>query len=89
MSSSGNQIFQGASASPEYSSVTWENGDGSSIVDFTLDTDVPGKYKATVSNILSKHCAEVKNTSEEITQTITTQTKTQTITQTKTQTIIH
>jgi hypothetical protein len=75
MSSSGNQIFQGPSASPEYSSVTWENGDGNSIVDFTLDTNVPGKYKATISNILSKHCAEVKNTSEEVTQAITTVSK--------------
>ena len=75
MSSSGNQIFQGPPGSPEYSSATWENGDGNSIVDFTLDTNVPGKYKATISNILSKHCAEVKNTSEEITQTITTVSK--------------
>jgi hypothetical protein len=75
MSSSGNQIYQGPSGLSEYSSVTWENGDGNSIVDFTLDTDVPGKYKSTVSNILSKHCAEVKNTSEEVTQAITTVSK--------------
>ena len=75
MSSSGNQIFQGQSGLSEYSSAAWENGDGNSIVDFTLDTDVPGKYKATVSNILSKHCAEVKNTSEEVTQAITTVSK--------------
>ena len=75
MSSSGNHIFQGPLGGPEYSSATWENGDGNSIVDFTLDTNVPGKYKATISNILSKHCAEVKNTSEEITQTITTVSK--------------
>ena len=59
MSSSGNQIFQGAAQSPEYSSAAWENGDGNSIVDFSLDTTVPGKYKATISNILSKHCAEI------------------------------
>ena len=75
MSSSGNQIFQGTSGIPEYSSAAWENGDGTSIVDFTLDTNVPGKYKATISNILSKHCAEVKNTSEEVTQAITTVSK--------------
>jgi len=75
MTSSGNQIFQGAAQSPEYSSAAWENGDGNSIVDFSLDTTVPGKYKATISNILSKHCAEIKNTSEEVTQAITTVSK--------------
>lgn len=75
MSLSGNQILQGPPGSPEYSSSTWENSDGSSIVDFTLDTQVPGKIKSTISNILSKHCSEVKNTTEEITQIITTVSK--------------
>ncbi len=71
MASSGNQVLQGPSASPEYASATWENGDGESIPDFSLDTTVPGKYKSTISNILSKHCSEVKNSSEEVTQSIT------------------
>jgi hypothetical protein len=70
MSSAGNQVFQAPSGSPEYASVAWENGDGESIPDFTLDTTVPGKYKSTISNILSKHCAEVKNSSDEVVQPI-------------------
>lgn len=70
MSSGGNNTIQGPSASPEYASVSWENGDGESIPDFQLDTTVPGKFKSTISNILSKHCSEVKNASEEIIQPI-------------------
>jgi hypothetical protein len=69
--SSSNQVLQGPTGSPEYASATWENGDGESIPDFSLDTTVPGKYKSTISNILSKHCSEVKNSSEEVTQSIT------------------
>ena len=69
MSSSNNQVFQGQS--PEYASSAWENGDGETIPDFSLDTTVPGKYKSTITNILSKHCSEVKNNSEEVTQSIT------------------
>jgi hypothetical protein len=56
--------------SPQYTSVTWENGDGESIPDFSLDTNVPGKFKTTISNILSKHCAEVKLSSDDIVQPI-------------------
>jgi hypothetical protein len=41
-----------------------------SLPDFVLDTATPGKYKSTISNILSKHCAEVKNSSDEIVQPI-------------------
>lgn len=42
------------------------------IPDDTLeDSPVPGKYSATVSHILSKHCAEVKLTSEELCQSLT------------------
>jgi hypothetical protein len=52
--------------SPQYASVAWENGDGESIPDFSLDSSVPGKYKTTISNILSKHCAEVKISSDDI-----------------------
>jgi len=61
---------QGPSRSPQYASATWENGDGESITDFSLDTTVPGKYKSTISNILSKHCAEVKLSSDDIVQPI-------------------
>jgi hypothetical protein len=61
MSLSSNQIL-----SPNYASAAWENGDGESIPDFSLDTNVPGKYRSTISNILSKHCSEVKNSSEEV-----------------------
>jgi hypothetical protein len=71
MSSSGNHILQGPTGSPEYASSAWENGDGETIPDFSLDTTVPGKYKSTITNILSKHCSEVKNSSDEITQSIT------------------
>lgn len=71
MSSSNNQVLQGPSGSPEYAAAAWENGDGESIPDFSLDTTVPGKYKSTISNILSKHCSEVKNSSEDVTQSIT------------------
>jgi hypothetical protein len=54
---------------PDYASASWE--DGESIPEISLDnTVVPGKYKATVSNILSKHCAEVRNLSDEIVQPV-------------------
>ena len=56
--------------SPQYASATWENGDGESIPDFSLDTNVPGKFKTTISTILSKHCAEVKLSSDDIVQPI-------------------
>lgn len=69
--SSGNQVLNGPSGSPEYAPAGWENGDGETIPDFSLDSTVPGKYKATISNILSKHCAEVKTASDEIVQPIT------------------
>ena len=68
-SSVGNNIIQGQS--PEYASESWENGDGETIPNFTLDTTLTGKYKATISNILSKHCVEVKNSSDELVQPIT------------------
>ena len=63
-----NHTVQGPSASPEYASVAWEEGE--SIPAFSLDTQVPGKYKSTVSNILSKHCAEVKGATDEIIQPV-------------------
>ncbi len=63
MSISGNRALQGHT---EYASSTWEDGD--TIPDFSLDTTVPGKYKSTLTNILSKHCSEVKNVSDELVQ---------------------
>jgi len=68
-----NQLLQGPITSPEYASASWE--DGESIPDFSLDTTIAGKYKELVSNILSKHCAEVKTTSDEVVQQITTVSK--------------
>jgi hypothetical protein len=68
--SGGNNIIQGLSGSPGYGPVDLENGDGDSIQDFTVDTTVPGKFKSTISNILSKHCSEVKNVTEEVTYPI-------------------
>jgi len=53
----------------EYAPAAWEDGDV--IPDITLDTHVPGKYKSTVSNLLSKHCVEVKTMVEETIQTST------------------
>jgi hypothetical protein len=67
MTSPGNSIFGPTGAprpSPEYASATWE-GEGDSIPAFSLDTTLPGKYKTTVSNILSRHCAEVKTATDE------------------------
>ena len=45
----------------------WDEVDPSAAV--SLDTNVPGKYRSTVSNILSKHCTEVKLLSEDMIQT--------------------
>jgi hypothetical protein len=53
----------------EYASAAWEEGD--TIPEISLDNSgVPGKYTATVTNILSKHLAEVKISSDEIIQPI-------------------
>ena len=66
--SSNSDLFGGDN---EYASASWENGDGETIPEISLnETVVPGKYKTTVSNILSKHCAEIKNSTEEVTQPI-------------------
>ena len=45
----------------------WDETEPSASI--SLDTTVPGKYRSTVSNILSKHCTEVKLLSEDIIQT--------------------
>ena len=62
-----NSIIQGPS--PDYGR---ENCDEESIQDFSLDTQTPGKYKSTISNILSKHCAEVKIASDDMVHSLTT-----------------
>jgi len=65
---SSNPTVRGPSQSPEYPTPGWDNGDGENIPAFSLDSQIPGRIKSTVSNILSKHCAEVKGTSDEIIQ---------------------
>lgn len=54
--------------SQSYVMTSSENEDDVSIPDFTLDNSVTGKYKTTISNILQKHCAEIKVTTDEIIQ---------------------
>jgi hypothetical protein len=69
MASPGQNPVAGAAPrpSPEYASAGWE-GEGDSIPAFSLDSSLPGKYKTTVSNILSRHCSEVKTATEETIQ---------------------
>jgi len=50
----------------EYADASWEED---SLPAISLDGSVPGIYRSTVSNILSKHCMEVKLVSEESVQT--------------------
>ncbi len=59
-----------SSLSSHYAPVVWESADDDTIPDFSVNSSVQGKYKSTVSNILSKHCSEVKNASDEIVQPI-------------------
>lgn len=67
--SGGNDVFTN---DMDYASASWEGGDSERIPEINLDNNVvPGKYKTTVSNILSKQCAEIKNTTEEVTHHIT------------------
>jgi hypothetical protein len=68
MSSSGNHVIHGPSVSPEYASASWE--DGESIPEISLDNTVPGKFKTSVTNILSKHCSELKTSSDDIIQPV-------------------
>ena len=51
----------------EYVSSMWENGDNEieSLPEIAVDTSLPGKYSTTVTSILSKHCTEIKNNSDE------------------------
>ena len=46
---------------PHYAPVAWESSDGDTIPDFSLESSAPGKYKSTVSNILSKHLGDSNN----------------------------
>jgi hypothetical protein len=66
MSQSGNHVLHGPTASPEYASASWESGDGDNIPEITLDSTIPGKFKTSLTNVLSKHCAELKTQSDEI-----------------------
>lgn len=50
----------------EYADAAWDEDSFSAI---SLDGSMPGIYKSTVSNILSKHCMEVKLVAEECIQT--------------------
>uniref|UniRef100_A0A6C0KV08 RING-type domain-containing protein n=1 Tax=viral metagenome TaxID=1070528 RepID=A0A6C0KV08_9ZZZZ len=50
----------------EYANASWEED---SLPAISLDGAVPGIYRSTVTNILSKHCMEVKLVSEESVQT--------------------
>lgn len=56
-------------AQEEYAPAMWELGDADSIPEMSLDTTVPGKFKSTMTNILSRHGTEVKLLSEESIQT--------------------
>jgi hypothetical protein len=56
----------------EYASATWENNEESTLPDIVTDPSLPGKYKTAVTTILSKHCTEVKLSSEELNQHLTT-----------------
>jgi len=60
-----------SSNSIEYASATWENNNEEIVPDVLLDSSLPGKYKSTVTHILSKHCTEVKLSSEEMNQNLT------------------
>jgi hypothetical protein len=50
----------------EYAAAAWEED---SLPAISLDGAVPGIYRSTITNILSKHCMEVKLVSEESVQT--------------------
>ena len=67
MSSPGSHYFQGV-RSPEHNSIL---DDGEHIPEISLDGNQPGKYSSTISNILSKHCAEIKTSADDVLQPIT------------------
>ena len=56
-----------AQPSPSYASASW---DEDNIPDITLDCTIPGKFKTTVTNILSKHCCEIKSLTDDIIQPV-------------------
>ena len=51
----------------EYASASW---DEDNIPHITLDSSIPGKFKTTITNILSKQCSEIKTLSDDIIQPI-------------------
>ena len=53
---------------PEYAS--WDEDDISNIILDNITIDIPGKFKTTVTNILSSHCCEIKTVSDDIVQQI-------------------
>jgi hypothetical protein len=52
----------------DYAPAAWEIGDSDILPDLSLDMDM---YKSSVTNILSKHCMEIKSVAEETIQTST------------------
>ena len=64
-----NSIFNVQSISHEYASSSWEEDN---IPDISLETNIPGKFKTSVTNILSKHCCELKTSTDDIVQPIAT-----------------
>jgi len=54
-------------SNPEYASASWEEDN---IPEITLDNTLPGKFKTTVTNIISKQCCEIKTISDDIIQPI-------------------
>lgn len=67
MASPGNNMVQAAGGG-DYAPATWEESD--SIPEISLDNSIPGKFKTSVTNIVSKHCAEIKTISDDIVQPI-------------------
>ena len=68
MSSPGNNMVQGT-GSGDYAPAAWEESDN--IPEISLDNSIPGKFKTSLTNILSKHSAEIKTASDDIVQPIT------------------
>ena len=64
-----NTIFNVQSISHDYASSSWEEDN---IPDISLETNIPGKFKTSVTNILSRHCSELKTSTDDIVQPIAT-----------------
>lgn len=59
-----------AQNSVEYVPVEWDHNIEESLPELE-EYDIPGKYKSTVTTILSKHCLEMKSTIDDIAYTHT------------------